>query len=284
MSLYIKRTSPLIKHLLSVLFPMLSREELNELLGSYPKLIETVPDKNELTQLKGLLFFLNTRLGCAFFFKSLNKIENLSNEAIESFFERNLKSRILLKRKAAFNILSLLGVLITRGNNSATKKLWSSMRYEYKINQFSYKYKRNKFAGKEVDVAVIGSGSGGGVAAGIISRSNREVSVFEKSKELIESESLVSEGEAYSELYESGGLAQARGSGAILLAGSTLGGGSTINWTSSFDPPNKVREQWDKIAKIDNVFTSKEFSNSINAVKERIHVNIDSNITPLKER
>ena len=170
MSLYIKRTSPLIKHLLTVLFPMLSREELNELLGSYPKLIETVPDKNELTQLKGLLFFLNTRLGCAFFFKSLNKIENLSNEAIESFFERNLKSRILLKRKAAFNILSLLGVLITRGNNSATKKLWSSMRYEYKINQFSYKYKRNKFAGKEVDVAVIGSGSGGGVAAGIISR------------------------------------------------------------------------------------------------------------------
>ena len=284
MSLYFKRTSPLIKHLLAVLFPMLSGEELNELLGIYPKLIEDIPDKNELVQLKGLLFFLNTRLGCAFFFKSLNKIDNLSSEAIESFFKRNLKSRILLKRKAAFNILSLLGVLITRGNNSATKTLWSSMRYKYKINQSSYKYKRNKFNGKDVDVAVIGSGSGGGVAAGIISGSNREVSVFEKSKELIESESLVSEGEAYSALYESNGLAQARGSGAILLAGSTLGGGSTINWTTSIDPPNKIREQWDKIAKIDNIFTSNEFSNSINAVKERINVNKDSNTTPLKEK
>ena len=68
MSLYFKRTSPLIKHLLAVLFPMLSGEELNELLGIYPKLLEDIPDKNELVQLKGLLFFLNTRLGCAFFF------------------------------------------------------------------------------------------------------------------------------------------------------------------------------------------------------------------------
>ena len=284
MSLYFRKTSPLIKHMIAILFPMLSEKELNELLAIYPKLIEDIPDKNELLQLKGLLIFLNTRLGCAFFFKSLNKIENLSNETIETFFKRNLKSKIMLRRKAAFNILSLLGVLITRGNNSATKTLWSSMQYEYKINQSSYKYKNNSFNGKAVDVAVIGSGSGGGVAAGIISGSNREVSIFEKSKELIESESLVSEGEAYSELYESSGLAQARGSGAILLAGSTLGGGSTINWTTSFEPPNKIREQWDKIAKIDNVFTSKEFSNSIDAVKERIHVNIDSNITPLKER
>ena len=113
----------------------------------------------------------------------------------------------------------------------------------------------NKFNNKKIDVAVIGSGAGGGVAAGIISESTREVSIFEKSQELLESKSSISEGNAYAELYESSGLAQARGSGALLLAGSTLGGGTTINWTTSFEPPTKIREQWDKVAKIKNIFS-----------------------------
>jgi len=263
---------------------MLSEAEINELLISYPKFITDIPDKNELIQLKCLLILLNTRIGIALFFRSFKNIENISNEIIENFFNRNLKSKLNLKRKAVFSILSLIGILITRANNTATKVLWSTMQYRYEIRKSSYKYMHNKFNREIVDVAVIGSGAGGGVAAGIISSSNRKVSIFEKSKELIEVKSLVSEGEAYSQLYESSGLAQARGSGAILLAGSNLGGGTTINWTTSLEPPDKIRKEWDKIAKIENTFTSKEFSKSIKAVKERIHVNNKSNITPLKEK
>ena len=284
MSLYYKKTSPLIKRFLLFSFPILSNKELDKLLDKYPKLLESVPDKNEIVQLKILLFFLNTRIGSLLFFKSISRIEKLSNEKVLSFFEENLKSKVMLRRKAAFNILSIIGVLITRSNNIATKTLWDSMRYDYDINQSSYKYKPNKYNGEEVDVAVIGSGAGGGVAAGIISSSGRKVAIFEKSKELIESKSSVSEGEAYSELYESSGLAQARGSGALLLAGSTLGGGTTINWTTSFEPPKKVREQWDKLAKIDNIFTSNEFSYSIQEVLSRINVNTNSNVIPLKEK
>ena len=284
MSLYYKKTSPLIKRLLLFSFPILSNKELDKLLENYPKLLESVPDKNEIVQLKILLFFLNTRIGSSLFFKGTSRVEKLSNEKVLSFFEENLKSKVMLRRKAAFNILSILGVLITRSNNIATKKLWDSMRYDCDINQSSYKYKSNKYNGEEVDVAVIGSGAGGGVAAGIISSSGRKVAIFEKSKELIESKSSVSEGEAYSELYESSGLAQARGSGALLLAGSTLGGGTTINWTTSFEPPKKVREQWDKIAKIENIFTSDEFSYSIQEVLSRINVNNNSNVIPLKEK
>ena len=284
MSLYYKKTSPLIKRFLLFSFPILSNKELGKLLENYPKLLESVPDKNEIVQLKILLFFLNTRIGSSIFFKSTSRIEKLTNEKVLSFFEKNLKSKVMLRRKAAFNILSILGVLISRSNNIATKKLWDSMRYNYDINQSSYKYKSNKYNGEEVDVAVIGSGAGGGVAAGIISSSGRKVAIFEKSKELIESKSSVSEGDAYSELYESSGLAQARGSGALLLAGSTLGGGTTINWTTSFEPPKKVREQWDKIAKIENIFTSNEFSYSIQEVLSRINVNNNSNVIPLKEK
>jgi len=284
MSLYYKKTTPLIKRLLLFSFPILSNKELDKLLENYPKLLESVPDKNEIVQLKILLFFLNTRIGSSLFFKGTSRVEKLSNEKVLSFFEENLKSKVMLRRKAAFNILSILGVLITRSNSIATKKLWDSMRYDCDINQSSYKYKSNKYNGEEVDVAVIGSGAGGGVAAGIISSSGRKVAIFEKSKELIESKSSVSEGDAYSELYESSGLAQARGSGALLLAGSTLGGGTTINWTTSFEPPKKVREQWDKIAKIENIFTSDEFSYSIQEVLSRINVNNNSNVIPLKEK
>ena len=90
----------------------------------------------------------------------------------------------MLKRKATFNILSLLGILVTRENNHATEKLWKSMNYPQNINVSAYSYKKNEFNGEEIDVAVIGSGAGGGVAAGVISESSRKVSIFEKSKEI----------------------------------------------------------------------------------------------------
>ena len=126
MSLYYKKTSPIIKRFLFFSFPILSEKELDKLLYNYPKLLDSVPDKNEIVQLKILLFCLNTRIGSSLFFKSINKVEQLSDEKILTFFEENLKSKIMLKRKAAFNILSIIGVLITRSNNIATKKLWES--------------------------------------------------------------------------------------------------------------------------------------------------------------
>ena len=279
-----KKTYPLLKVLLDWSFPMLTEEETEQLVNSYPKILSSVPDKNEIIQLKILLFFLSTRTGSALMFRSLNKSEQITKKQVQSFFERNLNSKIMLKRKASFNILSLLGISITRNNSSVTKTLWQAMGYSSEINQSPYRYKPNKFNNKKIDVAVIGSGAGGGVAAGIISESTREVSIFEKSQELLESKSSISEGNAYAELYESSRLAQARGSGALLLAGSTLGGGTTINWTTSFEPPTKIREQWDKVAKIENIFSSDEFSYSIKKVVERINVNHDSNVIPLKER
>ena len=283
MSIYLKYTSSIIGHLLKSFYPSLTKKEISSLINYYPKLINQVPDKNEIVQLKGLLMLLNLRIGNLIFFNSFKKITSLSRNRIEIVFKKNLESKIMLKRKATFNILSLLGILVTRENNHATEKIWRSMNYGQNINVSAYSYKKNKFNGEEIDVAIIGSGAGGGVAAGIISKSSRKVSIFEKSKELIEAKSSISEGEAYSELYESSGLAQARGSGAILLAGSTLGGGTTINWTTSFEPPSIIRKEWEKLSKTSNTFTSDEFTNSIKEVTTRINVNSSSNKTPLKE-
>ncbi len=283
MSIYIKYTSPLIKHLLNSFYPTLTKKEISGLITYYPKLINQVPDKNEIVQLKALLILLNLRIGNLIFFNSFKKITGLSRNRIEVIFKKNLESKIMLKRKATFNILSLLGILVTRENNHATEKLWKSMNYPQNINVSAYSYKKNEFNGEEIDVAVIGSGAGGGVAAGVISESSRKVSIFEKSKEMVEAKSSVSEGEAYSQLYEASGLAQARGSGALLLAGSTLGGGTTINWTTSFEPPPLIRKEWEKISKTSNTFTSNEFSQSIKEVMDRINVNLSSNKTPRKE-
>ena len=138
MSIYIKYTSPLIKHLLNSFYPTLTKKEISGLITYYPKLINQVPDKNEIVQLKALLILLNLRIGNLIFFNSFKKITGLSRNRIEVIFKKNLESKIMLKRKATFNILSLLGILVTRENNHATEKLWKSMNYPQNINVSAY--------------------------------------------------------------------------------------------------------------------------------------------------
>lgn len=94
------------------------------------------------------------------------------------------------------------------------------------------------------DVVIIGSGSGAGVAAHTLSRAGHKCLVIEKGKYFTQDELVFNEETGYDALYESGGALSTADALAMILAGATFGGGSTVNWLACLKTPFKVRKEW----------------------------------------
>ncbi len=84
----------------------------------------------------------------------------------------------------------------------------------------------------EANAVVIGSGAGGGVLAGELAMAGKSVIVLEKGGYNNESNFTLQEAQATPELYLKRGTLTSKDLGVVVLAGSTLGGGTTVNWTS----------------------------------------------------
>jgi choline dehydrogenase-like flavoprotein len=96
----------------------------------------------------------------------------------------------------------------------------------------------------EADVVVVGSGAGGGVIAGTLAQQGMKVVVVEAAGYFNESDFAQTELKAYQEMYWRGGPTPTADGNVSLQAGTTLGGGTTINWTNCLRTPDWVREQW----------------------------------------
>jgi choline dehydrogenase-like flavoprotein len=97
----------------------------------------------------------------------------------------------------------------------------------------------------EADVAIIGSGAGGGVAAEILSLAGLKVLLLEEGP-LKTSDSFkdMDEARANADLYqEAAGRATSDGAIAV-LQGRAVGGTTTVNWTSSFRTPAQTLQHW----------------------------------------
>lgn len=94
------------------------------------------------------------------------------------------------------------------------------------------------------DAVIIGSGSGAGVVAHTLANANMKCLVIEKGKYYKNEEFNFDESSGFTELYENKGLLSTQNSQLIILAGSTFGGGSTVNWSACIKTPFKVRKEW----------------------------------------
>ncbi len=96
----------------------------------------------------------------------------------------------------------------------------------------------------DVDVLIIGSGAGGGISAEILSRAGKQVLIMEEGALRTSSDFRMAELEAYQQMYQEGMTRSTRDGTISLLQGRTVGGSTTVNWTSSFRTPRATLEHW----------------------------------------
>lgn len=74
----------------------------------------------------------------------------------------------------------------------------------------------------------------------------------------------------YKNRYEKAGLLTTSDGSMAILAGSALGGGTSINWGCCIPTPDYVRKEWSEQAGLSQFQQNSSFDKSLNAIWERI--------------
>jgi hypothetical protein len=120
------------------------------------------------------------------------------------------------------------------------------------------------------DVVVIGSGCGGAVAAKNLAESGYRVLVVEKSYSYTSDTFPMLPNEGFVNMFEGGGTVLSDDGSVAILAGSTWGGGGTVNWSAALQTQAYVRQEWAGNGL--PFFTSLQFQRSLDRVCDRIGV------------
>ena len=96
----------------------------------------------------------------------------------------------------------------------------------------------------EADIAIIGSGAGGGTTAEILSAAGYKVLLIEEGQLKTSSDFKMLEDQAYANLYQEGIGRMSKDGAITILQGRAVGGTTLINWTSSFRTPEQTLEHW----------------------------------------
>ncbi|RDI44950.1 GMC family oxidoreductase N-terminal domain-containing protein [Nocardia mexicana] len=129
------------------------------------------------------------------------------------------------------------------------------------------------------DVVVVGSGAGGGTAAAVLAEAGLDVVVLERGNYYDDRDFGTGELDGLLRLYAPGPQATAEGQ-LTLAAGTCLGGGTVVNWSTSLPTPDDVRAEWSDLGV--PRFTTTEYDDALAAVQRRIGVNGDR--SPLSAR
>jgi choline dehydrogenase-like flavoprotein len=96
----------------------------------------------------------------------------------------------------------------------------------------------------EADVVIIGTGAGGGVTAETLALAGLNVLLVEEGALKSSKDFKMREADAYPALYQESAARKTRDKSINILQGRTVGGSTTVNWTSSFRTPNGTLDYW----------------------------------------
>ncbi|KXX78247.1 Long-chain-alcohol oxidase FAO2, partial [Madurella mycetomatis] len=120
------------------------------------------------------------------------------------------------------------------------------------------------------DLVIVGSGCGAGVVANRVAREFGpavKVLVLEKGRHFDASHYPLSQAAGLSNLFEAGGVVEADDGSVTVTAGSTFGGGGTVNWSASLQTQDFVRKEWAQGGKL-SFFEGAEFQKCLESVWE----------------
>ena len=96
----------------------------------------------------------------------------------------------------------------------------------------------------EADFVVIGTGAGGGIAAEQLTLAGHRVILVEEGPLRTTRQFKSDERVAYGELYQEAAARKTKDKAINILQGRCVGGGTTVNWTSSFETPDNTLKHW----------------------------------------
>ena len=204
---------------------------------------------------------------------------------------RSWADSALRKRRAAFQALrKAIGFLYVMLPGSGGKsEVWRKLRYPGPIGVQKPGAARALNAivpEKELtltcDACVIGSGAGGGVAAAELSAAGKDVVVLEAGNYFDDADFDGAELAGFQRLYLEGGFAGTDDQSVGILAGECLGGGTVVNYCTSFRTPDDVRKEWADAGT--RWIAGAEYTKSLDAVCERLHVNREQNRVSAREQ
>lgn len=130
------------------------------------------------------------------------------------------------------------------------------------------------------DVVVVGSGAGGGTAAAVLTSAGLDVVVVEKGQYYDDRDFDGGEINGLTKLYAPGPQGTAEGQLSVLSA-ECLGGGTVVNYTTSFRTPDHVRAEWAGLGVTG--FSEDQYDAAMDAVWERLGVNADHSIPSARD-
>lgn len=96
----------------------------------------------------------------------------------------------------------------------------------------------------EADIVIIGSGAGGGIAAEQFAAAGFKVLLLEEGAWYQREHFVMEERWAYPQLYQEGAARKTRDQAISILQGRTVGGSTTVNWTTSIRTPAPTLAYW----------------------------------------
>lgn len=238
------------------------------------------PREAERKQLKQLLGLWDTSFLTALGGGGLKRFSALPQAKREKVLLGWADSRLGPKR-AAFHALrkgALLMYYMAPGPDGGANPAWEQIGYpgplgapENPAPRVLHPVTIDRDETLQCDVCVVGSGAGGGTAAGVLAAAGLDVVVLEAGGYYDDADFDGQELSAFQRLYLDGGGGASDDQSIGLLAGSCLGGGTVVNYTTSFRTPDDVREEWAGHGVPG--FLSDDYSGSLDAVCERLGVN-----------
>jgi hypothetical protein len=237
------------------------------------------PRASERRQLEGLLSLWDREALGAFAGVGWRRFGELTQAQREHVLLAWCDSRAT-QRRAAFQALrkgALLFYYMLSGPYGGRNPAWDAIGYDGPLGKLAGAPPKtlkitpiDRDTILECDVAIVGSGAGGGAAAGVLAAAGLDVIVVESGGYYDDRDFDGSELSALMRFYM-GAPTATHDQSVTLLAGSCLGGGTVVNYATSFRTPDEVRREWASHGVPE--FISEQYTASLDSVCERLGVN-----------
>src|SRR5690606_12944782 len=238
------------------------------------RMLERNPREAETKQLVTLLNLWDTRLFGVLTGSGPRRFSALTPDEREQALLRLGDSRFAVKRTLfqALKSAALLSYNVTPGP-TGENPLWKQMGYPAPPGPRATAtgpalepLRLTEPTTLDCDVVIVGSGAGGGTAAAVLADAGLDVVVLERGDYYDDRDFGTGEMDGLLRLYAPGPQATTEGQ-LTLAAGSCLGGGTVVNWSTSLPTPDDVRAEWADFGVPQ--FTATEFDDALTVVQQR---------------